>query len=134
MAPKLGGQPVGLNDHGHGVPAHEGADAPLHGPVPGEALLLLDRDRIEVGGVGAVGQVGPGAPRLVDEPLQQEVGALHPLLLQHGLEGVQPLLCFLGVDIGLLIHEVSRKAVTARGSHGVASIQGTRYPMIKNVS
>jgi hypothetical protein len=101
---QLGGEPVGLHHHGHGVPAHEGANAPLHGPVAGKLFLLGDRDGIEIGRVGAEGQIGPRAARLVDQAFEQEMRPLHALVLQHRLQGIQPLLGLLRIDVGFVAH------------------------------
>ena len=114
VPPQFTGKAIGLHHHGHGVPAHEGADAPLHGPVAGKLLLAGDGDGVEVGGVGAEGQIGPRASRLVDQAFEQEVGPLRALVLQHGLQGIEPLLGFLGIDVGFVAHgPASVMSVTA---------------------
>ena len=43
---------VGLDDHGHGVPAHVGAQALFDFDIAGAALLLVGLDGVDVAGVG----------------------------------------------------------------------------------
>jgi hypothetical protein len=95
---------VGLDHHGHRVPADDGADAPLDGRVPRRALFLGNGDGVEIGGVRGIRQVGPAAPRLVDESLDEEVGALGALALDHGFERLHPLSGFFWVLVGPLCH------------------------------
>lgn len=80
--------------------------------------MLLDRDGIDIGRIGAVGQVGPGAPGLIDEALQQEVRALDALVLQHGLQGIEPFLGLLGIDVGLVAHGPSLQRSTRAAGGG----------------
>jgi hypothetical protein len=54
-------------------------------------------DGVEIGGVRGIRQVGPAAPRLVDESLDEEVGALGALALDHGFERLDPLSGFFWV-------------------------------------
>jgi hypothetical protein len=106
VAAHAGGLLVGAHDAGHRVPADQGLDAGFHGHVAGMLVLEMHRDGVHVGRGGVVGQVGAGAAGLVHQTFQQVVGALGAFLLDDGGQGVQPLACFLGVDVGLGIrHE-----------------------------
>jgi hypothetical protein len=49
---------------------------------------------------GVIGQIGPGTACLVDQPLQQVMGALDAFLFDDGGEGIQPLTGFLGIYVG----------------------------------
>jgi len=67
--------------------------------IPGRALLHVHRDRVEVGRIEREGDVGPRTACLVDELLQQIVGALRALAFENGLERIEPFLGFQGVGI-----------------------------------
>ena len=61
--------------------------------------LLARRDGVDVGRVRLERQVGAGAARVVDEPLEQEVRALRAVRLQHRVDGLEPFLRFDGIEI-----------------------------------
>ena len=125
---QLGREPIGLDHHRHRIPAHQRADAPLQRQIARKGLLGLDRDGVQIGGVGAVGQIGARAPGLVDQAFEQEMGALDALVLQHGLERVEPFLSLLRIDIGLMGHVASRETL------GTMSVgQGREYTWIDNL-
>jgi len=105
VSTQLRGLAVGLHHHGHGVPADEGANAPLHGPVARERRLLARRNGVEVGGGGLEGEVGAGEAGLLDELFEQVMGPFRTLVLQHRFQRLQPLLGFLGIDIGTFSHD-----------------------------
>jgi hypothetical protein len=92
-------QAVGLDHHRHRVPAHVGAQALLDLDVAGRALFLVGRDGVDVGGVGRERHVDAGLARVVDQLLEQEVGALAAFLPMTARQGVQPLAGFLRVRI-----------------------------------
>ena len=98
VAAELGALAVGLHHHRQRVPADDRADAVLE-PRLARRLLLVGRvDRVDVGGGGAVGQVHALAARLVDQRLDQEVGALGALVLEHRFERVEPLAGLVRID------------------------------------
>ena len=99
VAAQFGGDLVCAHDHCHGVPAHIGADAVLELVVAGRALLLPRRDGVDVGSAGAVGQVGAGTPRLVDQSFEEIVRALSTLVFEHPVQSIQPLLRLLRIGI-----------------------------------
>ena len=90
---------VGAHHHRHRVPADDAADPPLQVSVARRRFLRPDRDRVQVGGGRLVRKVGAGAASLVDQGLEQEVGALRPLPVHDGLQGLQPLGRFRRVDV-----------------------------------
>jgi hypothetical protein len=90
---------VGLADHHRGVPADERPDPALDVLVAGEPRLALGRDRVDV--------VGAAQRRHADLPL---AGALDQLehevpgpglaaLVQHRVEGLDPFLGFVRIDV-----------------------------------
>ena len=83
---------VGLDHHGHGVPAHVRADARFQFQVARMRRLQAGRDRVDVGGVGRERDVGTGAARLVDQAFQQVVRALRSFAVKDGCQGFEPLL------------------------------------------
>src|SRR6476619_5774984 len=67
--------------------------------IAGRAFLLSGRNRVDVGGVGAVGEISARAARFVDQLFQQIVRALRAFILENALECIQPLLRFLWIRI-----------------------------------
>jgi hypothetical protein len=122
VASELAAPPVGLHDHGESVPADDGADPVLQARLAGHLLLFAHVDGVQVGGGGGVGQVDAGAPRLVDQALDQVVTAIHALAPEHRFEGVQPLLALLGIDVLRPVdHDAPRLARDALFSLGDAA-------------
>ncbi len=72
--------------------------------VAGNPDLLIDRNRVDVGGVRRKRHVRAGSARFVDYLLDQEVGAVRTFVLEHAVDRVQPFTRFLRVDIRLDIH------------------------------
>ncbi|MCY1374298.1 hypothetical protein D9M69_616330 [compost metagenome] len=63
------------------------------------ARLRIEREGVEVGGVGAERQVDAGAMGALDQPLDQVMCALRPLVRDHRLKRIQPFGGFLGVGV-----------------------------------
>src|SRR5262249_51802410 len=108
---------VGARHHDRRVPADEGADAALEVLVAGEPGLALRRDRVDV--VGAAQR--RDADLVLARPLEQlehdVAGPRFALLGQQGVEGVDPLLRLLRVDVGQLGRQTlvdHRRPVTSR--------------------
>jgi hypothetical protein len=59
----------------------------------------VGRNGVEVGGLRVVGQVSSGAARLVDQLLEEEMGALGTLDLEDGVEGVDPFASLQRIDV-----------------------------------
>ena len=98
MAADAGIVLVGAHHHGHGVPADQALDAPLHGAVAGVGHFFLDRNRVDVGCIQLWG-VRAVKRRAVDEAAQQVGRAIRPSLFHHAVERFQPLTGFLGIRI-----------------------------------
>jgi hypothetical protein len=79
-----GVQAVGAHHHGHGVPAHVGAQALLDGDVAGAAHFLVRLDGVHVARVGRERHVDAVLTCMFEQLLQQEVRALGPFLVDHG--------------------------------------------------
>src|SRR5216117_3348485 len=68
-------------------------------PAHMEELLHVRRDRVEVGRIEREGNVGLRTACLVDELLQQVMGALRTLAFENGLERIEPFLRFRRVGV-----------------------------------
>jgi hypothetical protein len=95
-----GVDPIRLDHHRHRVPANDRPDATLDRGVPGAARLVALGDRVDVGGVRAVGKMGPLAPGAANQPTDEVVGALDPLVLEDRVERFEPLLGLLRIAVG----------------------------------
>ncbi len=116
---------VGLDHHGHGVPAHVGAQATFQFQVARAVGLFLRGDGVDVAGVGRERHVDAVLARMLQQLLQQEVGALGALLRNHGLQGVFPFKCFLAVEI----FDIESGKVLGHGGHAwLLSVSGL-WPM-----
>ena len=91
---------VGVHHHRHRVPADDRADLPLQSVIAGRARLLFDGNGVDVGGICGERNMRAAAARLLGQRLEQKVRALRALRLEHGGEGIQPLLGFGGVGVG----------------------------------
>jgi hypothetical protein len=67
---------VGLDHHGHGVPAHVGTQALFDLDVAGAALLLVGLDGVDITGIGRKRHVDAALARVLQQLLQQKVRAL----------------------------------------------------------
>ena len=99
MTAQVGRHAVGLDHHGHCVPADVGADPVFECTVARIAWLEVWRNRVHIGRVGRIGQVGPAAPCLVDQTLKEDMSPFGSIRLHHGLQGIKPFLGLLGVDV-----------------------------------
>ncbi len=75
---------VGLDHHGHGVPAHVGAQALFDFDVAGATLLLVGLDGVDVAGVGRERHVKAALTRMLQQLLQKVMGTLWALTLNDG--------------------------------------------------
>ncbi len=85
---------VGLDHHGHGVPAHVRADARFQFQVARMRRLQAGRNRVDVSGVGRERDVGAGTTGFVDQAFQQVVRALRSFAIKDCRQGFEPLLGF----------------------------------------
>ena len=91
---------VGLDHHGHGVPAHPRAQALFVFQVAGTVCFLFGGDGIDVGGGAGERDLGAAAAGQVNHALHQVMRAFRTFIFQHGFERVQPLLGFLHIRVG----------------------------------
>ena len=90
---------VGLDHHGHRVPAHVGPQPPFDLEVTGAMRLLVDFNGVDVAGVGRERHVDAALARVLEQLLQEKVRALRALALDHGGQGVHPFAGFLAVRV-----------------------------------
>ncbi len=95
---------VGAQHHGQRVPTRIGTDAVLDCVIARRVFFLRRRNGVDVGGVGAEGQISARASRFVNQSFQQVMGAVGALLLQNGFQRIQPFLRFLGIVVGESVH------------------------------
>ncbi len=104
VAAELQVLPAGPQHHRHRVPAHDVAQPILDLHVAGDRRLEMRRNGVDVRGGGAVGQVHPRVPRLVDEVLEEEVRALGAFDGENGFQRVDPFSGFQRVDVLRAVH------------------------------
>ena len=71
--------PIGLDHHGHGVPAHVSAQPPLHLQIARTAHLVLHRNGVDIGGRRRKRHVDASLPRMIKHVLNELVSALAAL-------------------------------------------------------
>ena len=76
MATVFAALPVGCDHHRHGVPAEVGLQPTLERTVAGVRLLALHANGVHIRRVRRVREVRPVAPRVVNQALDEKVGAL----------------------------------------------------------
>src|SRR5580765_576763 len=90
---------VGLRYHHHRIPATERTNALLQRVISRRAFFHVCRNRVEIGRIEREGYVGARTARLLDELLQQIMGALWAFALENRRERIEPLLRFQGVGV-----------------------------------
>ena len=87
---------IGVDHHGHGVPAHQALDAPLDLAIARIRRLLFGRDGVEVRGADRLRHLDACRPQARDQAGHNQAGLLRPLIfqrhLQHGFERLQQFL------------------------------------------
>src|ERR1019366_3509761 len=107
---------VGAQNDGQRVPANDGAQPVFDGTVAGRLLLLFRRNGVLVSGRQRSWHIDAFAPRLIDKPVDEEVGSCRAPVHHDGVERVQPFCGLGGVDVVLRAHLV---LLVARGfGHG----------------
>src|SRR4051812_38878946 len=96
MPAKFRGGFVGPRHDGERVPADDRTDAVLDGAVAGMRRLLLDRDGVEVGRVGRVGDRGALAAGAVHHAMEKIMRPLRAFDLDYAVQRVEPFLGFSG--------------------------------------
>ena len=84
---------------GNRIPADQRTDAKFHFLVARQRVFGVRRDRIDVSGIGRVGQIRAGATGLLDQLLQQKMRARRAVRFEHTFECRDPLARFLRVTI-----------------------------------
>jgi hypothetical protein len=92
-------QAVGLDHHGHGVPAHVGAQALLDFKIARRAGFLPRFDGVDVPGVGRIRHVDAVLTAVFQQLFEQEVRPFRALALDHGRQGLHPFAGFLAVQV-----------------------------------
>jgi hypothetical protein len=72
MAAQFGGDAVGLDHHRQRIPANQRTNPPFHAGIAGGVFLLIDRDGVDIRGIGAVGHVDAGGAGL--DPAMRPAG------------------------------------------------------------
>jgi hypothetical protein len=111
---------VGPGHHHRGVPADEGADAPLDELVAREPRLGVARDGVDVGRRHGRREANLHLTGALEQLHQQEAGAVLAGGVEDGVEAVDPLLGLGGIGVGQLVavpveyHAIHRR----RPTHG----------------
>jgi hypothetical protein len=113
---------VRIEHHRERVPADARLDALLHLAIARIRRLLAGRDRVDVGGVRTERQVRARAARVVDELLEEIVGARGALGFQDRIDRFDPLACLDRVEV-FELHDfrhtgASPRAVRAKENAG----------------
>ena len=90
---------VGLDHHGHSVPAHVSTQTLFNLQVARRMLLLLGLDGVDIARGGRKRHVNALLAGMLQELFEQEVRAFRALGLDHGGQGVHPLAGLKGVDV-----------------------------------
>jgi len=82
MAAIFGVDPVCPHNHRHGIPAYIGLNAPFKRAISRVLWLAAGRNRVQIGRIGAVRQVGARSASKVDHLVEQEVSPLRAVFGQ----------------------------------------------------
>ncbi len=123
--------PLRARDHHRGVPAGGVEDLALDLLVAGEERLALGRDGVDVVRAAHLGHGHALLAGALDQPQHQVPGPLPAALVDGGVQGVEPLPGFLGIEVRNLTRKAAnddRTAITAIGcgSHAVPSLSEGR--------
>ena len=119
---------VGRGHHHRGVPADEGADAALDLLVAGEPRLALRRNGVDVVGGAQRRHADLLLARALEQAQHHVARAVATPVVEHRVEGREPLLGLVGVDVGqlggesLVDHRHDRRAL--------AGLLGVTHPCI----
>ena len=83
MAAHPGVAVIGVDHHGHGVPARQALDAALNLPVAGISRLLFQRDGIDIRRADGLGDIQPAGAETIRQTGQQRGGFFAPLRVEH---------------------------------------------------
>ena len=114
---------IGLDHHGHGIPAHVSTQSLFDLDIARAALLLLGLDRVDIARIGRKRHVDAVLPRLFEQLLKEKVRALGALALNDGRQGVEPFARFLVVFV-LGCRTGTESDVLGLSRHGRVSCAG----------
>ncbi len=136
-------RPLRPRDHHGRVPAGRVEDLAFDLLVAGEERLVLRGDRVHVVRAAHLRHRDALLPRAFDEPEHQIAGPLTAALVDGGVEGVQPFLGLLGIEIRDLARKAANddRVAIGSGSHTVPSLFGDAlrgslrgtYPRVNSV-
>ncbi len=109
---------VGAQDHRHRVPADQPADPALHLLVAREVRLLLGADGVDVARLGQRRQPDLELARPLEQLVDDESGARLAFLGHDLIEGRDPVVGLVGVDVGQLVLELVEIHVVSSVSVG----------------
>ncbi len=92
---------VAPHHHGHGIPAHQRANAAFHEKIAGHHFFLCGGDRIGERSDGSGGQRQTAIHAMLGQLLQKKCGTLLAFLPDHIIECLEPLESFRWVAISL---------------------------------
>gem|GEM_PF-3275440 len=121
---------LGAVDHDRGVPAHEGAEAALDILIAGEPGLSFRGD-----GVDVVGGRQRGNPHLAlagsfEQLAHQVSGPGATACLDDSVQGVQPLLGLIGIDVRDLTRDAVQDGSGVLACHHVESLLATSESLV----
>jgi len=117
-------QPVGLDHHRHGVPAHVGAQAFFNFQIARGTLFLVNFNGVDIAGIGRKRHVNTLLAGMLQQIFNQKVGALRAVACDDGAQRVHPFAGFLtvfikrSVDACISGNCVFRLGVLGVGCHG----------------
>ena len=107
VAAELGGFLVGAQHDRRRVTANVAADDLLEFAIAGVPRLVLDADRVDVGGVGGERELRALAPRRRHHGVKQLVDAIEAFKSLDRIQRIEPLAGFGGVAPQVVVHEAS---------------------------
>ncbi len=112
---------LGPGHHDGGVPPGGVEDLPLDLLVAREERLVLGGDRVDVVRAAHLGHGDTLLAGPLDQPQHQIAGPLPAALVHGGVEGVEPLLGFLGIEVRNLTRKAANddRVAIGSGSHAV---------------
>ncbi len=124
MAAKISGTLVGAHNHGHGIPADQGANTALHEEVAGHRRLLGHRNTVPEWRGNGIWQFGSVTARPFREPLKNVFGPVYAFVLDQRFQRVQPFTGFNGIIV--LVHQTlplaSKSAAPPRSAAGRVAV------------
>ena len=120
---------VGLHHHGHGVPAHVGAQAAFDFQVAGALGFLRRLDGVHITGLCRERHVHAVLAGMLQHFFDQLVRVLRTFAVDDGGQRVHPLAGFLGVKAGLYVSAGLRVGLSCHCLSPVQEAAGTRSGM-----